>query len=61
MSVNGIKLICSNKDCINKSVVYRKPNGTRDYICKACSYPLILFRSLREKKDNIRARKELFL
>ena len=57
-SKGSIRMICSNPQCINKSVVFRK-YGSDKTDCNACGSKLIKAKnSLAEKQDE-KAKREL--
>ena len=60
-AVNTVKMVCSNKDCINKSVVYRKLDGIRQNSCKACGSELVKckMQNLIALKQDLKAKREL--
>jgi hypothetical protein len=57
----SIKLICPNKSCINKSVVYRKFDAMKEHRCKNCDWVLVSAHghTKREIAFNEKAKQEL--
>ena len=60
-AVNTVKMVCSDIDCINKSIVYRKLDGIRQNTCKACGGELVKAKvqNTIALKQDIKAKKEL--
>ena len=58
-AVGKSKLVCPNKGCINKSLVYRNDNSLEEWKCRACGTRLTAFVSLRDKAQNEKAKRDL--
>lgn len=51
-----MKLICPNKDCINKSIVYRQFDILKEHRCKACNSQLVKAHDRQHEQRRLNAK-----
>lgn len=54
MPQDAMKMICDNKNCTNKAVVYRKFSSVKEQICNRCKKPLATARNLPIRKYGLK-------
>ncbi len=54
-----VKMICKNKDCLNKAMVYRRYDILREQICSSCKQVLHLYSGGYRKVNQEQIKREL--